>query len=57
MAKEWEAAIYANADWVEIVTWNDYMENTYISPIKYTPNAYRFYSDKVKWVLPHDAFL
>jgi glucan endo-1,3-alpha-glucosidase len=32
MASEWETAIQSGADWVEIVTWNDYSESTYVSP-------------------------
>jgi Glycosyl hydrolase family 71 len=28
----WEAAIAGNADWVQIVTWNDYGESTEIAP-------------------------
>jgi len=31
MAREWEAAIAADAQWVEIVTWNDWGESTYVS--------------------------
>jgi hypothetical protein len=32
MAQEWEAAIRHNATWVEIVTWNDWGEASYIAP-------------------------
>jgi len=32
MAAEWEAAIQHNATWVEIVTWNDWGEASYICP-------------------------
>jgi SpoIID/LytB domain protein len=28
----WDAAISGNADWVQIPTWNDYSENTQVSP-------------------------
>lgn len=40
MAQEWEAAIRDNATWVEIVTWNDWGESSYISPFD-TPQSPR----------------
>ncbi|QIB34263.1 endo-1,3-alpha-glucanase family glycosylhydrolase [Ancylobacter pratisalsi] len=35
MQKQWMAAIESKSDWVEIVTWNDWNESTYIAE---TPN-------------------
>jgi len=32
MAREWEGAIRDGADWVEITTWNDWAEKTYVAP-------------------------
>lgn len=32
MAKEWEAILESGADWVEITTWNDFGECSYIAP-------------------------
>ncbi|NCO34001.1 MAG: glycoside hydrolase family 71 [Armatimonadetes bacterium] len=32
MAKQWESAIENNATWVEIVTWNDWGESSYVAP-------------------------
>ena len=32
MAQEWEGAIRDGANWVEIVTWNDWSEKTYVAP-------------------------
>lgn len=32
MADQWRAAIESGADWVEIVTWNDWGEATYVAP-------------------------
>lgn len=32
MAQEWEGAIQDNADWIEITTWNDWSEKTYVAP-------------------------
>ncbi|MGY3412386.1 hypothetical protein ACVWZV_008499 [Bradyrhizobium sp. GM5.1] len=34
MSEEWKAAIQSNADWVEIVTWNDWGEATYVRPFE-----------------------
>ena len=34
MATEWEAAIESGATWVQIVTWNDWAESTYVAPIE-----------------------
>ncbi|EEA02858.1 conserved hypothetical protein [Burkholderia sp. H160] len=33
MALEWQAAIDSGANWVQIVTWNDWAESTYVAPI------------------------
>ena len=33
MAAQWEAAIKCDADWLEITTWNDWNELTYVAPI------------------------
>ncbi len=32
MAEEWRAAIESRATWVQIVTWNDWSESTYVAP-------------------------
>jgi glucan endo-1,3-alpha-glucosidase len=32
MAMHWEAAIESGADWVEVVTWNDWSEASYVAP-------------------------
>ena len=36
MAKQWLAAINGDADWVQIVTWNDWYESSYVAPINST---------------------
>ena len=33
MQRMWGSAIASGADWVEIITWNDFIEGTYIVPI------------------------
>ncbi len=52
MAQEWGAAINSNADWVELVTWNDWAESTYISP-----SGHSFKSNSWGLLLPHAAYL
>lgn len=32
MAAQWRAAVEGGADWVQIVSWNDFQENTYVRP-------------------------
>ncbi len=32
MAQEWEGAIQSGATWVELVTWNDWNESSYLAP-------------------------
>jgi len=39
MRRLWQAAIDGQAEWVEIITWNDFIEGSYISPID-DPNRY-----------------
>lgn len=34
MAQEWEAAIRNDASWVQIVTWNDWYEASYVAPFR-----------------------
>jgi glucan endo-1,3-alpha-glucosidase len=42
MRKMWMDAInVTHPDWVEIITWNDFVEGTYVSPID-DPNKYQF---------------
>ncbi len=42
MRKMWMDAInVSHPDWVEIITWNDFIEGTYVSPID-DPNKYQF---------------
>ena len=36
----WENAIYGDADWVQIITWNDYSESSEISPSSGTGTAF-----------------
>jgi glucan endo-1,3-alpha-glucosidase len=33
MQQQWLAAIQGGADWVELVTWNDWGESTYLAPV------------------------
>lgn len=54
MAAQWRAAIQGGANWIEIVTWNDFVESTYVRPFgDATPRP------PGRWValLAHDGFL
>ncbi len=37
--EQWRAAIEAGADWVELVTWNDWGESTYVAPVDHASTA------------------
>ena len=49
MAREWEGAIRDGATWVEITTWNDFAEKTYVAPFG-SP------TDTVLWDGTNDGF-
>ncbi|HEY3333247.1 MAG TPA: glycoside hydrolase family 71 protein [Capsulimonadaceae bacterium] len=55
MQQEWMAAIEGHATWVEIVTWNDFMESTYVGPID-TPEVVAP-ALKFDFRQPHVAYL
>ncbi len=57
MASEWEAAIASGAQWMELVTWNDWGESTYIAPFG-PPDAINIWNSH--WgpkLLSHVAYL
>ncbi|CAB3671700.1 hypothetical protein LMG22037_01999 [Paraburkholderia phenoliruptrix] len=56
MAKEWQAAIESGANWVQIVTWNDWAESTYVAPIGSTSKAH-VYNSRFGELLNHTAYL
>jgi hypothetical protein len=56
MAKQWQSAIETNADWVEIVTWNDWGEASYLSPVG-PPAETEFYGGHWGPMLSHQGFL
>ncbi|MFM0368469.1 endo-1,3-alpha-glucanase family glycosylhydrolase [Paraburkholderia aspalathi] len=56
MATEWLAAIHANVDWVQIVTWNDWAESTYVAPIGSSTRA-QVYNPRFGALLSHSAYL
>jgi hypothetical protein len=56
MAAEWEAAIASGAPWVQIVTWNDWAESTYVAPIGSTGRA-RVYDERFGELLSHTGYL
>jgi len=56
MADEWQAAIDADVDWVQIVTWNDWAESTYVAPIGSTSSAL-VYNKRFGILLNHTGYL
>jgi glucan endo-1,3-alpha-glucosidase len=56
MATEWEAAITSGATWVQVVTWNDWAESTYVAPIGGTGRAH-VYNDRFGDLLSHTGYL
>jgi hypothetical protein len=55
LVKEWTAAIQTNTAWVELVTWNDWGEDTYLAPLSSTAAAARW-TDTWGSLLSHDGF-
>jgi hypothetical protein len=56
MAEEWEAAISHRATWVEIVTWNDWAEATYVCPFG-APQQTELWNGQFGKELSHTGFL
>lgn len=55
MAAEWEAAIQSGAEWVQIVTWNDWSEDTYVEPFVDMQKVE--FTGRWPDALAHDGFL
>ncbi len=55
MAMQWENAINLGVDWVEIVTWNDWAESSYIAQFG-TPADTHFWDDHYGKMLSHRGF-
>ncbi len=56
MAAQWEAAVQSDSDWMEIVTWNDFAESTYVAPVGSPANVKRL-ADQVGSLLSHEGYL
>lgn len=55
MRAQWLAAIQSHADWVELVTWNDWGEATYVSPLGASSAA--IWNGHWGRLLAHEKFL
>jgi glucan endo-1,3-alpha-glucosidase len=53
MAAQWRAAIESKAPWVQIVTWNDWTENSYVRPFASPAISPEHWPS----LLAHDGFL
>lgn len=48
---QWQSVINSNADWVQLVTWNDYSENTHIAPSEHTQTSiYNLTAYYIAWL-------
>jgi len=56
MAEEWRAAIESRATWVQIVTWNDWAESTYVVPTGGARQSV-VYSARFGPILSHEGYL
>jgi hypothetical protein len=56
LAMEWGGAIRDGADWVELVTWNDWGEATYVAPFG-PPDRTEFWNGHWGPLLAHTAYL
>jgi glucan endo-1,3-alpha-glucosidase len=56
LAKQWMAAIQSNTSWVQLVTWNDWGEDTYFAPLDAADGAVRW-ADYWGYLLSHHGFL
>ena len=56
LAQQWEGAIRDRATWVEIVTWNDWGEASYVAPFG-PPSGTRHWNNHWGPMLSHEAFL
>lgn len=57
MSDQWVNVINSSVDWVELVTWNDWAESSYISPFERIVSSDFFGGDFGQVILPHDAYL
>ncbi len=56
MAHQWELAIETGAQWAEIVTWNDWVESTYVASFG-PPNDTQLWDGRWGPILSHAAYL
>jgi hypothetical protein len=56
LVKQWMAAIQSSTRWVQLVTWNDWSEDTYFGPIDASDDAVRW-DDQWGYLLTHHGFL
>lgn len=56
MQMQWRAAIESGTDWVQIVTWNDWGESSYVAPFG-GPRDQGLWNGHWNKLLAHDAFM
>jgi glucan endo-1,3-alpha-glucosidase len=56
MAEQWLAAIESDSDWIEITTWNDFSESSYVAPFGH-PHKGNVWKGHWGEILDHSGFL
>jgi glucan endo-1,3-alpha-glucosidase len=57
LARQWQAAIETPTQWVELNTWNDWGESSYIAPLGPGGESGRRWTDNWGYVLAREGFL
>jgi glucan endo-1,3-alpha-glucosidase len=57
LVRQWQAAIETPTQWVELNTWNDWGESTYIAPLGPDGQSGRRWTDDWGYLLSHGGFL
>jgi glucan endo-1,3-alpha-glucosidase len=56
LVKQWMAAIQSDTSWVQLVTWNDWGEDTYLAPLDASDSSVRW-AGQWGYLLSHRGFL
>lgn len=56
MAEQWRSAISSDSDWIEITTWNDFSESSYVAPFGH-PHKGNVWKGHWGEILDHSGFL
>jgi glucan endo-1,3-alpha-glucosidase len=57
LVRQWQAAIETRTQWVELITWNDWWESSYIAPLGPGGETGRRWTEHWGYLLSRDGFL